>query len=424
MRPPQSSLHSDLLFSAVESRSEHDLLILGVDNSRRTHTDILWIFSPLVRSVLGSLPSLQDNLLILPDFSSEEIKTALALLQGREGEDLVFDFKTRALLETIGVDLTNTHSQANKMVADEIVELLYSSDEENPPTITGEIPHNEEKEETDGDYEDEGSKSQLVELSDSDDDFDDDEDISYKKEETMESETESPIEETGRKVSVGEEDRKTIHEQKLEEIEELLIFENNQWKCRACQKEFLSKGYLRTHVEIHVSGLSFPCDFCGETFKTRNRLGQHIFRDHKNEKRKRSNRFERKKVTKTITKIKSNPLSKKLNEVEALIEKRNHIWICKVCEKSALTGSALRIHAESHVSGLSYPCQHCGKICSSRNSLSTHKSLKHRKTEKNDNNAAATDDGLGSIIKRNENESLRTKPQKREIPVLSVRSQP
>ena len=95
-----------------------------MDNSRRTHTDILWIFSPLVRSVLGSLPSLQDNLLILPDFSSEEIKTALALLQGREGEDLVFDFKTRALLETIGVDLTNTHSQANKMVADEIVELL------------------------------------------------------------------------------------------------------------------------------------------------------------------------------------------------------------------------------------------------------------------------------------------------------------
>ena len=150
--------HSEQVVSAVESRGEHDLLILGqYYSSRRTHTDSLWIFSPLVRSILGSLPSLQNNILILPDFSSEEIKTALTVLEGRKGEDLKFNSKTRDLLETLGVDLTSTQtqSQANKvktreeeslgeiLVENEIDELLYSSDdEETPQSSTEEFPNN------------------------------------------------------------------------------------------------------------------------------------------------------------------------------------------------------------------------------------------------------------------------------------------
>ena len=199
--------HSEQVVSAVESRGEHDLLILGQHyNSRRTHTDSLWIFSPLVRSILGSLPSLQNNILILPDFSSEEIKTALTVLEGRKGEDLKFNSKTRDLLETLGVDLTSTQtqSQANKvktreeeslgeiLVENEIDELLYSSDdEETPRTSTEEFPNNEEEEEMDEN--DEDDENQLVmyqELSDSDEDSDDDENISYDRKETMETPTE------------------------------------------------------------------------------------------------------------------------------------------------------------------------------------------------------------------------------------------
>ena len=112
----QFSPHSALVLEALESRDNtSDLVILGADTSRRTHSDSLWIFSPLVRSLLGSLPSLQNNLLILPDFSSEDIKTGLAVLEGRQGEDLVFSYKTRALLETLGVELTTTQSPATKV---------------------------------------------------------------------------------------------------------------------------------------------------------------------------------------------------------------------------------------------------------------------------------------------------------------------
>ena len=103
----QSSDHSELVLEALQSRSPHDLLVLGADTTRRTHSESLWIFSPLVRSLLGSLQTLQASpLLILPDFSSEDIKTGLAVLEGRQGEDLVFNYKTRDLLETLGVDLS------------------------------------------------------------------------------------------------------------------------------------------------------------------------------------------------------------------------------------------------------------------------------------------------------------------------------
>ena len=106
----QSSDHSELVLEALQSRSPHDLLVLGADTTSTTHSESLWIFSPLVRSLLASLQNLQNNLLILPDFSSEDIKTGLALLEGRRGQDLVFNSRTRDLLETLGVDLTSTES--------------------------------------------------------------------------------------------------------------------------------------------------------------------------------------------------------------------------------------------------------------------------------------------------------------------------
>ena len=116
---------------ALQSRSPADLVILGADTSRRTHSDSLWIFSPLVRSLLGSLQTLQTSpLLILPDFSSEDIKTGLAVLEGRQGEDLVFNYKTRDLLETLGVDLTSTESPATKVNTGEAEEISEKSERE------------------------------------------------------------------------------------------------------------------------------------------------------------------------------------------------------------------------------------------------------------------------------------------------------
>ena len=54
-------------------------------------------------------------------------------------------------------------------------------------------------------------------------------------------------------------------------------------------------------------------------------------------------------------------------------------FICKVCGKEALV-HAIRDHIEAnHLEGLTFPCNHCGKLLSSRGSLSKHKRTIHTK---------------------------------------------
>ena len=52
--------------------------------------------------------------------------------------------------------------------------------------------------------------------------------------------------------------------------------------------------------------------------------------------------------------------------------------ICKVCGKEGHP-SQIRNHIESnHLEGVSIPCDHCGKICPTRHSLTKHKSRFHK----------------------------------------------
>lgn len=515
----QSSDHSDLVLEALQSRSPHDLLILGADTSRRTHSDSLWIFSPLVRSLLGSLQNLQNNLLILPDFSSEDIKTGLAVLEGRQGQDLVFNCRTRDLLETLGVDLTTTRSpttlvntveesQTSGRVGeilkeDEIDELLGTSDDEET-IFTETLPNKEAGEETDDNDEENVDQNELrmyQDLSDSDNDDDDDEnekeqtmktsiepseadckegsvelpikmenvdpnfelienilaeeqnlahrsekDIfqrkssilkldniatesrpeNFENDEMMDLESFNIVEETTEVAGDctdrdREEDSETqipeigvsqpnIQKAKKQEIEKLLIFENDKWKCGACQKRFLLKAYLRKHVEIHVSGLSYSCKLCTETFKTRNRLDQHTFFNHGSGKRKIKMLTEKEDNTVKETREEagdctdqdreldietqipeesknigvSQPIvdsfkskQQKKQEIKELLVFENDRWKCRFCQKEFLSKRNLKIHAELHVSGLSYPCEHCTETFSTSSRLGQHKFHNH-----------------------------------------------
>ena len=95
----ESQLHTDIILQALESRTEVKIEILGSDNVR-TDSSSLWLFSPLVRSVLASLREVQGNTLILPDFSSEDVRTALDTIRGGQRGMLVFNSTTKSLLET------------------------------------------------------------------------------------------------------------------------------------------------------------------------------------------------------------------------------------------------------------------------------------------------------------------------------------
>ena len=58
--------------------------------------------------------------------------------------------------------------------------------------------------------------------------------------------------------------------------------EDGTFSCRLCGKAGvkLSRN-MKNHIETHLEGLSFPCNHCGKTFRSRNNLNIHKFRHHR-----------------------------------------------------------------------------------------------------------------------------------------------
>ena len=88
--------HSDL---------SHKLLMVTSDNVG-TNADHLWLMSSWLRSLLGSIRS-EEHLIILPDFTSEELCQAMPALQFPQHQQgmMVFNGVTKNILEILGVDI-------------------------------------------------------------------------------------------------------------------------------------------------------------------------------------------------------------------------------------------------------------------------------------------------------------------------------
>ena len=91
-----------------------------------------------------------------------------------------------------------------------------------------------------------------------------------------------------RSISLNVDDVNNIN-QKADELIETLP--DGSLKCTHCGK-IASKGNLkqvcrrnmRNHVETHLEGISFDCQLCGKTFRSRNSLKSHQSIYHKNQK--------------------------------------------------------------------------------------------------------------------------------------------
>ena len=65
-----------------------------------------------------------------------------------------------------------------------------------------------------------------------------------------------------------------------------------------------------------------------------------------------------------------------------IIDNGEHLLKCRVCGKTTKGPNAkvhMRTHIETHIEGLSYPCNQCGIVCRSSNALYVHASRNHRK---------------------------------------------
>lgn len=56
---------------------------------------------------------------------------------------------------------------------------------------------------------------------------------------------------------------------------------NGYWQCGRCPKIAKNKGHIKEHFESHIDGLSFPCEFCDKTCRSRMALRNHLYHKHR-----------------------------------------------------------------------------------------------------------------------------------------------
>ena len=64
-------------------------------------------------------------------------------------------------------------------------------------------------------------------------------------------------------------------------IQEMISEVNGVLTCTVCGKTAKLKTNLKKHIETHIDGLSFPCQQCDKSFRSRNTLQHHVFFKHR-----------------------------------------------------------------------------------------------------------------------------------------------
>ena len=106
----QTNGHSSHLAKAALASEEDDNLVISGSDGVLVKISHLWLFSPLVRSILESLSKVEQHLIILPGLSSQDITKALGILQGPDPDHelIYFNKNAKVVLETLGIDLTSS----------------------------------------------------------------------------------------------------------------------------------------------------------------------------------------------------------------------------------------------------------------------------------------------------------------------------
>ena len=77
------------------------------------------------------------------------------------------------------------------------------------------------------------------------------------------------------KISIQAANFETIEEldRKIEEFIEKQS--DGSYQCITCGKTCKKRKDIKEHVEVHFDGLSFPCQYCEKSFRSRNSLRGH-----------------------------------------------------------------------------------------------------------------------------------------------------
>ena len=92
---------------------------------------------------------------------------------------------------------------------------------------------------------------------------------------------ESKTKKAERIVSVKTNLDTNIYEEAKRAVDDILMKDGDNWVCNVCNKSSTKNCDMRKHAELHIKGLSFPCQLCKETFRSRTKLQTHK-KNHRN----------------------------------------------------------------------------------------------------------------------------------------------
>ena len=92
---------------------------------------------------------------------------------------------------------------------------------------------------------------------------------------------ESKMKKAEKTVSVITNQDTNVYEEAKRAVDEILMKDGDNWVCSVCNKYSSRHGDMRKHAELHIEGLFFPCQLCGDTFQSRTKLQNHKQIHHK-----------------------------------------------------------------------------------------------------------------------------------------------
>ena len=88
------------------------------------------------------------------------------------------------------------------------------------------------------------------------------------------------VNETSTKMKIAYPAFEANNSEVASKFEELVVRENNMLRCTVCNKEMKKPSDMKRHLETHLTGLSYDCQYCGKTFRSVNAHRHHISKHH------------------------------------------------------------------------------------------------------------------------------------------------
>ena len=298
----------------------HRLLMVTSDNLG-TNADHLWLLSAWLRSLLGSISS-EDHLVILPDFTSEELGRAMQVLQFSQQDSRVFNRGTRDILQILGVETDKyelgeggdgsesqpevemekiNNKEASQMGIERKMDPTDSVSDDSDNTIGegsknvtnyNEIEKNDDIDNVeDVKYQDIQNHLLMANQNLSDSESDDEEETVDKDEMylgvhnfLLQDQDLNDTDSDEENIQTEKEDVQMTSQNEEEdcdgnideEIKNLSEKSAEGYICKVCGKTGRTRFHLHRDIESHLAGFSHPCNQCKAVMPTRNARVQHI----------------------------------------------------------------------------------------------------------------------------------------------------